>query len=44
MGSLDQRRFAHAARAPQKNVVGGQAIGEAARIVEQDVADAVDAA
>ena len=44
MHRLDQRRFAHAARAPQKRVVGRQAGGEAPGIVDQDVADTVDAA
>ena len=41
---LDQRRLAHAARAPQKHVVGGQAGGETLGVVDQDVAHAVDAA
>ncbi len=41
---LDQRRLAHAARAPEQHVVGGQAGGEALGVVEQDVAHAVDAA
>ena len=40
---LDQRRLAHAARAPQQRVVGGQAAGEAARVVEQLLGGAVDA-
>src|SRR3546814_10673190 len=35
MGGLDQRAFAHAARTPEQGVVGGQAGGKAARIVEQ---------
>ena len=40
---LHQRRLAHAARAPQQGVVGGQALGEAARVVEQLLGGAVDA-
>jgi hypothetical protein len=40
---LDQRRLAHAARAPQQRVVGGQAFGEALGIFHQHVAHAVDA-
>ena len=40
---LDERRLAHAARAPQQRVVGGQALGEAARVVEQLLGGAVDA-
>ena len=40
---LHQRRLAHAARAPQQRVVGGQAQGEAARVVEQLLGRAVDA-
>ena len=43
MRRLDQRRFAHAARAPQQRVVGGQAVGEALGILDQDVAHPVDA-
>ena len=43
MRGLDQRRFAHAARAPQQRVVGGQAIGEALGVLDQDVAHPVDA-
>src|SRR5262249_8575172 len=41
---LDERALAGAAGAPQKDVVGGKARGKAPRIVEQDVAHAVDAA
>ena len=44
MHGLDQRRLAHAARAPQEHVVGGEAGGEALGVVDQDVAHAVDAA
>jgi hypothetical protein len=44
MRCLDQRRLAHAARAPQKRIVGRQAVGETARVVDQDVAHTVDAA
>ena len=40
---LDQRRLAHAARPPQQRVVGGKAAREAHRVVEQEVAHAVDA-
>ena len=40
---LDQRRLAHAARAPQQGVVGRQALGEAARVVEQLLGGPVDA-
>ncbi len=41
---LHQRRFAHAAGAPQQRVVGRQAGGEAPGVVEQYVAHPVDAA
>ena len=41
---LDQRRLAHAARAPQKRVVGGQRAGEAPGVLDQKVAHPVDAA
>ncbi len=44
VSGLDERRLAHAARAPQQHVVGREAVGEAARIVEKDVANPVDAA
>ena len=40
---LHQRRLAHAARAPQQGVVGGQPLREAARVVEQLLGGAVDA-
>ena len=43
MGGFHQRRFAHAARAPQQRVIGGQALGEALGIFDQHVAHAVDA-
>ena len=38
MHRLDQRAFAHAACAPQKRVVGGQAVGEAPGIGDQSLA------
>ncbi len=40
---LDQRRFAHAARAPQQRIVGRQAAGEALGVLDQHVAHPVDA-
>ena len=40
---LHQRRLAHAARSPQQGVVGRQALGEAARVVEELLDRAVDA-
>ncbi len=40
---LHQRRLAHAARAPEQRVVGGQAVGEALGVLDQDVAHPVDA-
>ena len=43
MDGLDQRGFAHAARAPQQRIVGGQAAREAAGVVEELVALSVDA-
>ena len=43
MRGLDQRGLAHAARAPQQRVVGGQAVGEALGVLDQDVAHPVDA-
>ena len=43
MRRLHQRRLAHAARAPQQRVVGGQAVGEALGVLDQDVAHPVDA-
>ena len=42
MRRLDQRALAHAARAPQQGVVGGQPLGKAARVLDQDVAREVD--
>ena len=42
MRRLDQRRLAHAARAPEQRVVGGQAVGEAFGVLDQDVAHPVD--
>ena len=44
MGRLDQRRFAHTPRAPQKRIVGRQAAGEALGVLDQKVAHAVDPA
>ena len=44
MGGLDQRRFAHAPRAPKKRIVGRQAAGEALRILDQKVAHPIDPA
>ena len=41
---LHQRAFAHPARTPEQGVVGGKAVGEAAGIVEQNVALPVDPA
>src|SRR5580698_5719884 len=43
MNRLDEQALAHAARAPQKRVVGGQAACEAARVLEQRFARGVDA-
>ena len=43
MRGFDQRRLAHAARAPQQRVVGRQARGEALGVLDQHVAHAVDA-
>ena len=43
MDRLDQRALAHAARAPQQRVVGRQAAREALGVLEQDVAQPVDA-
>jgi len=42
MRGLDQRGFAHAARAPEQSVVGGQSLREAPRVGEQEIARAVD--
>ena len=44
MDRLDQRALARAARAPEQGVVGRQAPGEAPRVVQQDVAVAIDPA
>ena len=41
---LDERGFAHAARAPEQGVVGRKAGGKAFCIVAQNVADMIDAA
>ena len=43
MHRLDQRRLAHAARAPQQRVVGRQPAREALGVLDQHVAHAVDA-
>lgn len=43
MACLHQRALAHAARAPQECIVGGQAAREAQRVVEKLIARAVDA-
>ncbi len=42
MHGLDQRAFAHAARAPEQRIVGRQAVGEAARVFQQRVARWLD--
>ena len=42
MRRLHQRRFAHAACAPEQRIVGGQAIGEPLGVLDQDVAHPVD--
>jgi len=42
MDGLDQRALAHAARAPQKGIVGGKAAGEAKRVGKERIAHAVD--
>ena len=44
MGRLDQRRFAHTPRAPQKRIVGRQAASEALGVLDQKVAHPVDPA
>ena len=44
MRGLDQRRLAHAARAPEQRVVGRQAVGEALGVLDQEIAHPVDAA
>ncbi len=43
MRGLDQRRFAHAARAPQQRIVRRQAAGEALGILDQKIAHPIDA-
>ena len=43
MRGLDQRRLAHAARAPQQRIVGRQAAREALGVLDQEVAHPVDA-
>ncbi len=43
VGRLDERRLAHAPRAPQQRIVGGQPLGEALGVLHQDVAHPVDA-
>src|SRR5689334_20718417 len=40
--SLHQRTFAHAARTPQKRVVGREALREALGILDEDIARKVD--
>ena len=42
--SLDQRRLAHAARAPEQRIVGGKGAGEALGVLDQKVAHPVDPA
>jgi hypothetical protein len=44
MHGLDERGFAHAAGAPEKRVVGREALCEALRIAEENIASLVDAA
>jgi hypothetical protein len=44
MRRLDQRRLAHAPRAPQKRVVGGQAAGKALGVFDQKIAHPIDSA
>ena len=43
MRRLHQRGLSHAARAPQQRVVGGQTVGKAFGVLDQDVAHPVDA-
>jgi hypothetical protein len=43
MRGFHQRRFSHAARAPQQRIVGRQSAGEAFGILDQRVAHAIDA-
>ena len=43
MDGLDQRALAHAARAPEQRVVGGEALREAERVGEERIPHAVDA-
>ena len=42
--SLDQRRLAHAARAPEQRIVGGKGAREALGVLDQKVAHPVDPA
>src|SRR4030088_2743642 len=42
MYGFDQRTLSHAARAPEKSIVGGQSLRETARIFEQSVSGLVD--
>ena len=44
VGGLDERGFAHAARAPQQRVVGGKSPRETLGVVGQKIAQPVDAA
>src|SRR6202042_2171492 len=44
MRRLDQRRLAHAPRAPQKRIVGGQATSEALGVLDQKIAHSIDSA
>ena len=44
MHGLDERGFAHAAGAPEKRVVGREALCEALRIAEENIASLIDAA
>ena len=43
MSGLDQRRFAHAPRAPQQGVVGRQAARKSLGVLKQKIAHAIDA-
>jgi hypothetical protein len=43
VGGLDQRRLAHTARAPEQGIVCGKTAREAAGVLDQRVAHAVDA-
>ena len=44
MRRFDQRRFAHAPRAPEERVVRRQSASEATRILDQKIAHPIDAA